>query len=73
MSDNQDTRKCDFAGCSEPMRPEDAELGSDAKKYCVKHGAEIDALLGNGMETSGEIGALLKWWANSDPWWPLVL
>ncbi len=72
MNDNPGVRKCDFHGCSEPMRPEDAELGDDARKYFVKHGAEIDTLLGNGMETSGDIGAVLRWWASSDPMWPLV-
>lgn len=65
MNDNPDVRKCDFHGCSEPMRPEDAELGDDARKYCVKHGAEIDDLL-SGLH-GGNVGDLLRWWARSDP------
>lgn len=51
---------CDYDGCGEPIRNEDRNLGFDAKKYCVRHGDEIDAII-----RSGDAAAMLRWWVKS--------
>lgn len=51
---------CDYEGCSEPIRDEDKDLSEGAKKYCQRHGAEIDAIL-----KSGSPSEIMKWWLES--------
>lgn len=51
---------CDYSGCDEQIRDEDLLFSPTAKKYCARHGKEIDDAL-NG----GDPAKIMRWWVKS--------
>lgn len=51
---------CDYYDCSKLVREEDMEFTPPTKRYCQKHGAELDSVF-----DEDDMGKVLGWWVKS--------